>query len=641
MELLPLTDEQILILARGRGIERPEELLSAIRAKHAQDFARRPQDLIELCIDWREHRVIRPHLEQVRTHVEDQLGARANRREKAELPVEKARIGAQRLALAAMLSRRLAVRYSTEADLHGSGEVAIDPRSLLTQWTAREISTLLERPLFAAAGYGRVRFRHRSVLEYLAACAIADLVDSGKLSLSASYRLIFGFTDRNERVLKPAMRPVAGWLARLHQSVFDEVVKVEPSTLLIHGDPESLTDRQRERALLGFVRAYGQGNWRGLRVPELQIQRLAQPSLAKSVLEAWSNGVENPEVRYLLIQLVSIGKFAKCADLMFSIASGEAYNLRERFDAIAALASLGDTRAPTFIEASLVPSPNWSADLALWSAISLYPDHVTDMQLLRIVAQLPVKTRRASDNAGRITARLETAEVSITRLKAVLSGLPEQTKESIVPVEDELRDKRDSMGVSPLLTAVAVRLLQAGIVDLEVLRAAVLGIRVSDTAWRRPRIDELRQLLHALPYKFRQEICLIDLRCLVPLKLGHPSSYLLGKMIWKGPIDYDDKDLPWMIAVLSDTSTPIEHRQGLLELSVYAATYDGKTSRTMDLQAAVADSPVLLAQLVETVAAKKPSEKYLGMVENERKRKEEQSKKQLKKPQTGLNFGVG
>ena len=38
------------------------------------------------------------------------------------------------------------------------------PRELLSDWTATEIVTLLERPIFAEGGYGRVRFHHRSVV---------------------------------------------------------------------------------------------------------------------------------------------------------------------------------------------------------------------------------------------------------------------------------------------------------------------------------------------------------------------------------------------------------------------------------------------------------------------------------------------
>ena len=301
VELLPLTDEEIVAFSRDQGVSSPEALLWAIDKRHARDFARWPQDLIELCDDWRGHGEIRAHSEQVQSHVRSRLAARPDRREKAELSIEKALQGVKRLALAVVLCRRRTIRYSAGADVENSGSAAIDPRVLLQSWTAKEIAALLERPIFAEGGYGRVRFHHRSVTEYLAALQIHEMAELGIISLSAAKRLLFGLTDTHARVLKPSMRSVAGWLALLRQDIFDTILLAEPSVLLVHGDPESLSDRQRERALLAFVERHGKGQWRGLAVPEVQVARIAQTTLSDAILAAWNTGVENPEVRELLL----------------------------------------------------------------------------------------------------------------------------------------------------------------------------------------------------------------------------------------------------------------------------------------------------------------------------------------------------
>ncbi len=164
VELLPLTGPQIVEFARARGVQNSDSLLEAIDAKHARGFACKPQDLIELCDDWREHGRIRADLDQIETHARARLTARPDRREKADLSLEKARSGAQWLALAVMLSRRLTVRYSAGADRDATGGAPINPRALLPDWSANEVSALLERPIFVEGGYGRVRFHHRSVM---------------------------------------------------------------------------------------------------------------------------------------------------------------------------------------------------------------------------------------------------------------------------------------------------------------------------------------------------------------------------------------------------------------------------------------------------------------------------------------------
>ena len=67
--LMPLSDTQIVEFATDQGVEDPEALLDDLKKRNAQEFARRPQDLIELCADWREHKRIRTHRDQVAANV--------------------------------------------------------------------------------------------------------------------------------------------------------------------------------------------------------------------------------------------------------------------------------------------------------------------------------------------------------------------------------------------------------------------------------------------------------------------------------------------------------------------------------------------------------------------------------------------
>ncbi|MEK8027512.1 hypothetical protein [Pseudaquabacterium rugosum] len=134
VELLPLTSSQIMEFAATKGVQSPEALLSAVDAKHAREFARKPQDLIELCDDWREHGGLRTHSQQIQAHVHARLAARPERRERAELSPAKVQRGAQRLALAVILCRRLTIRYSAGSDADSSGAPPIDPRELLADW---------------------------------------------------------------------------------------------------------------------------------------------------------------------------------------------------------------------------------------------------------------------------------------------------------------------------------------------------------------------------------------------------------------------------------------------------------------------------------------------------------------------------
>jgi hypothetical protein len=115
--LMPLSDAQIAEFARGQGVDDAVAMLADLKRRNAEEFARRPQDLIELCADWRDFKRIRTHKDQVASNVRIKLKPREDRAEAAELSVEKAIDGAARLALAMMVTRRLTIRHSADHPL--------------------------------------------------------------------------------------------------------------------------------------------------------------------------------------------------------------------------------------------------------------------------------------------------------------------------------------------------------------------------------------------------------------------------------------------------------------------------------------------------------------------------------------------
>jgi hypothetical protein len=129
--LMPLSDEQIIEFARDQGVVEPDRLFEDLQRRNAQEFARRPQDLIEICADWRVHKHIRTHHDQVSTNVRVKLLPRDDRPGPAELSVDKAIEGASRLALAMQLTRRLTIRHSAASDIVDH-EAALDPAIILS-----------------------------------------------------------------------------------------------------------------------------------------------------------------------------------------------------------------------------------------------------------------------------------------------------------------------------------------------------------------------------------------------------------------------------------------------------------------------------------------------------------------------------
>lgn len=547
VELLPMSGPQIMEFARSRGVGDPEVLLAAIDAKHAREFARKPQDLIELCDDWREYGGLRVHFEQIQSHVRARLAARPERREKAELSPAKAQIGAQRLALAVILSRRLTLRYSAGSDGDASGAAPIDPRELLADWASNEVLTLLERPIFVEGGYGRVRFHHRSVMEFLAARQIHDLMETGLLTQSAAARMLFGLTGSNETIVRPSMRPVAAWLALLRPDMFERVAKIEPETLLTQGDPESLTDLQRERALLGFVARYGKGQWRGLEVPNLQVARLAQLSLAGTVQSAWASGVEAPEVRELLLRLVSAGRMQGCADLVARVAADPSCSDRDRFEALLALAALGDSRLAPMVDAIVTLAPGWSERLARWVGTMLYPEHVTEAQLVQLLARVRSEHRRSGDYADSVARVIQKADIGQARLEALLPDVLRLARGGLSPVEEEFREADGRLQMSSILRSLCLRLLELGSVSETLIVASVLARRSTDASSGLGKgKTDLSALLDALPHDWRPRVFDADLACVESLGGDRSARCRLVRIVYEGALNYTfERDGLW------------------------------------------------------------------------------------------------
>jgi hypothetical protein len=132
---MPLSREQMREFAVLQGVPDAAAFLADIHRRDAEEFADRPQDLIELCSDWREHHRIRSHCEQVETNIATKLKPRPERKERAGLSQEGAVEGASRLALASMLTRKLTLRHSADTDSVHASEAALEVSKVLPDWT--------------------------------------------------------------------------------------------------------------------------------------------------------------------------------------------------------------------------------------------------------------------------------------------------------------------------------------------------------------------------------------------------------------------------------------------------------------------------------------------------------------------------
>ncbi|WP_236289308.1 NACHT domain-containing protein [Aeromonas veronii] len=570
--LMPLSNTQIVEFAEQTGVKNTAELLSDIERKNAFEFARRPQDLIELCVDWRAGLQLRTHRQQVEASIRIKLKPRnrEDRHELAELSIDKAIAGASRLALAMWLTRRLTIRHSAKSDNDQQGEVALDPSIILSDWTQEERQTLLERPLFGFASYGRVRFHHRSVSEFLAAKRLQEMRDKG-MSLRALKRLLFIETKGNTIVL-PSKRAIAGWLAALNDDIFQAIRDHEPTLLLDEGDPASLTLAQRKQALGAYVQRYGKGGWRGLHTPSIQIKRFATPELADEINLLWQQGIDNHEVRCVLLELIERGVICGCSDLVYSVATDSVLVEVERIYAIHALKALNAPRLGEIAALMVSQHPDWPDKIVREAILDLFPSHLSVAQLCQALGWLQWKKRSVSNLSWRLPSLIKNAPL-------VMSQLDELRDKLVTLISDGLHWRQDQWPhmisshqyLSSALAATCIRGLDFQCSG-QWIHASVLSLRLRQHEYDDDKIHQaLAQRINELDSKNRKLVfwgidALVQSLCPIDDIWKRVVEIIPYDSLIKLTVQFDQS---WVVNDLQDKNKPFLERQILMHVALY------------------------------------------------------------------------
>lgn len=407
--MLPMSDQQIRLFVERSGLHDSTAFLSEVTERRAWAFARRPLDLAGLIEIWRSEGRLGTRAQQHEANVTAKLGDNPDRPDRDVLSDDRARLGAERLALALAVTRTRTIRSPEQALDIGRTDGVLDAAKILPDWTEAERQALLRRALLDPATYGRVRFHHRSVQEYLAARRLRALREGG-MSVKALLRLLFAERYGVEVVL-PSMRAIAAWLALWDDAARKELTNREPEALLSLGDPETLDLAARGNLMRAFVSAYGQGGWRGLNIPLDEVRRLAHPELAPVIRECWGSGPANEDVRELLIEMIWQGRIEACADLARSVAFDTTLHPAHRVIAVRALvACVGNDSVREIADPILAYPDSWPAEVVHGIAADLFPRIITAGELVTLMERTP-EPRQTVGGFAWVTKRIvETIE---------------------------------------------------------------------------------------------------------------------------------------------------------------------------------------------------------------------------------------
>ena len=418
--LLPLDKKRIEIYANAKGVKNSKAFLEEIERKEAWSFARRPLDLQSLVDMWNSAEKIGTLLEQHENSIENSLKDNPERPDNGVLSAEKARDGIERLALAMTLTKKRTIR-SPEQSTETPNLASLDASTILTGWTEAEVKALLRRPIFDPATYGRVRFHHRSVQEYLTAGRLSRL-QKQNLTKRQLNNLLFADTY-GEQVVIPTMQAIAAWLSIRNPDVCREVLNREPEVLVLHGDPESLSFDVRRELIKNYVTAYSQGGWRGLEMPIGEVQRLAHADLAPDISTYLEQSHENEEVIEFLLKLVWLGGIQDCADTAFRAAMDESLGVYSRTLAIKALEACDrNDLLRTIADDILANEERWQDRVIHSAAENLYPGIISTKELEHLIRRTPEPRNRTGGFSWALYKKLsipledEALEIEITNM---------------------------------------------------------------------------------------------------------------------------------------------------------------------------------------------------------------------------------
>ena len=572
------------------------------------------------------------------TNVRVKLLPRDDRPEPAELSVDKAVEGAGRLALAMTVTRRMTIRHSAASD-DIEDEAALDPSIILSDWNPDERKALLERPLFGFASFGRVRFHHRSVAEYLAAGRLREL-RNGRMTFRALKRLLFAET-KGKTIVRPSRRPIAGWLALTEEGMFEMLRDNEPAVLLDEGDPESLSQWQREQVLRAFVERYGQGGWRGLSVPQIQVHRSASPELADTIKELWAQSIENPDVREVLLHLVEAGRIGDCAEIAHAVARDVDASLIERMIAIDAMVAIRDPRLEDIASDVATANPALPDRMVRDIVLRLFPRDLSVAQFCQILKGFKGEKRSSDDLTWQLPRLIANTALDASDLEALRDGL-------VALLSDGLRWQDawphivcDRPHLSGALAATCLRGLEDSRAD-GWLNASVLALHV-----HRGKLNgnETHRMLHQRLMKltaeensrlFWAEDSLVQSLHLIV----DPWTRYCQVTLHDSPVKLQaERDLGWIKEALGDTSRSADDRATLLEAAMGLSPNPEQWSNHITgLKPLVADQPSLIATIDERLKPPSVSKQQRRWENEQAKRKKQEERRRAKNTAKWIAF---
>lgn len=424
VQLAPLDLDQMKRFAAGHQMAEVNMFIDAIQRNDAGIFAERPQDLLELIAYWAEHQRIGTHAEMIAFNIERKLQETNLDRQAPPLSMTTACKGVELLSAAVTFTKKSSIRLPDQSNDPERTQHALDPKKLFMSpdWDDQSLQTLISRALFDEATYGRVRFHHRSVREYLTARWIRHLLDKHK-PRRAIERLLFAEKYGLE-VMVPSLKPIAAWLALWDDRIRNTIFQRDPGCLIEYGDPAKLPIETKDSLLRQFVLRCMEQKTPTSSLENVSIRRLADPNLGSTVLELLEQYSESREIRDLMLRIIWQGELVECADSALSLVLDAATDSISRVYAIRAVEAAGSEKQKKQIAEVVRGGINEWDQRSVGAALDCcFPDYLIVDDLLSILASINPPAEYSSSLLKHSIEKAIHSDLKLKEQEAWLTGL--------------------------------------------------------------------------------------------------------------------------------------------------------------------------------------------------------------------------
>jgi hypothetical protein len=334
----PLSNSDARRCATAFEVEDEQQFWTAVADGDYEFMATRPLDLRWMVVLWNERRTLGTYRELIEANISNRLREFNVSYEAAGevLSADELHAGATELAAAAefggcaFLTLDVSIRPM---------EGELSPHTVLVGWHPTAVRRLLATAVFDEASFGRVRFHHRSIREFLAAEWVAK-----QLVLGVPLQRLQGlFASRlfGQLVLIPARRAPLSWLTAINVAAREWVVRDFPEVFLFEGDPQAWDGVSADSAFANFIEKSKHAFQMSWHMSASEYMRTGRVLRAGQVALVLADFSLPPIARSICFQIARHAKLSDCATVSFAIYRDSNAPAWERAAALNALEFIG------------------------------------------------------------------------------------------------------------------------------------------------------------------------------------------------------------------------------------------------------------------------------------------------------------